>query len=389
MKILFIHNEYGKPSGEEHSLSVLERMLISHGHEIKWFRKSSSEINSLSEKMKVFFLGVYNPFIIKELDSLLQSYRPDVAIVQNLYPYISSLIIKVIKGHRIPIVMRCPNYRLFCPSGLCLDNRGRVCEKCFGKGKELWCVWNNCENNRIKSIGYALRNCYTRMSKNILNGVDVFIVQSVYQKRKFSEQGIDKRKIEILPGVAPEIPVYEYIVGNYCAFVGRVSSEKGIYEFIECAKQCPDIPFKVAGEVSDDFVMPKDLPSNIEFLGFLKEKDLDDFYHYCRIVVVPSKWYEGFPNVLLRAMLHSKPVIATRIGAMPEIIRNGENGLIVEVGNVDELSNCIHNLYTNEDLCKRLGVTGREDLERRYTSELIYDKLENILNMATSNHFKD
>jgi hypothetical protein len=190
MKVLFIHNSYSEktPSGEEHASRELANLLEEHSHEVRWYKRSSDEVRNGLGCIKAFFTGIYNPNSAKKLAKILDEYKPDVAQVQNLYPLISSSIFKILKKRRIPVVMRCPNYRLFCPAGLCLNTSGEVCEKCFG-GKEWNCIKYNCEQNVFKSIGYAIRNWYTRVSQNILNGVDIFIVQSEFQKEKFIEQG--------------------------------------------------------------------------------------------------------------------------------------------------------------------------------------------------------
>lgn len=378
MKILFIHNSYSEknPSGEEYASQELASLLEEHGHEVRWFKRNSDEVRGGFGPIKAFFSGIYNPFSAKALTKVLDDFKPDIIQVQNIYPLLSSSIFKPIKRRGIPVVMRCPNYRLFCPNGLCLSPKDKVCEKCFG-GKEWNCILYNCEKSLLKSIGYALRGWYSRVSRNILDSVVFFIVQSEFQKKKFKGQGIDESQITILPGIAPNVHVDEYKIGEYCAFVGRVSAEKGIYDFIDIARRCPEIPFKVAGKMAPDFVIPKEIPLNLEFVGFLKGKDLDDFYQNSKIVVVPSKWYEGFPNVILRAMMHKKPVISYDIGAMPEIVRVN-NGVIIKTGDLDCLADAVITLYNNNDRCRKLGEEGFENACDNYSKEIIYNQLINI-----------
>lgn len=391
MKVLYIHNEYSRPSGEEHASGEIVDLLREHGHEVRWFKRSSAEIaNSKMGMIKSFFTGIYNFSSAKELEKVLLEYKPDIVQVQNLYPLISTSIFKPLKKHKVPVVMRCPNYRLFCPNGLCLDNSGDVCEKCWGKGKELWCVRKNCVNsNLFKSIGYAARNAYGRISKNILNGVNVFIVQSEFQKKKFESQGIPSHRIGILPGIAPVVTDNENDrIGEDVVFVGRVSAEKGIYEFIDAARSLPNIPFKVAGSLDESFKMPKELPANIEFVGFCKGEALNDLYRKARIIVVPSKWYEGFPNVIVRAMLLKRPVITTNIGAMQSIIDNGINGLLIPPADSLALTKAVNDLWNNTDLCTDMGIKGREKADALYSREEIYNTLMDIYNRAKENRDK-
>ena len=385
MRILYIHNDYAKPSGEEHASGELIQLLREHGHVVEKYSRSSAEIaDSAFGKIKSFFTGIWNPLEAKRLRVYLKRFKPDVAIVQNLYPLLSPSIFKPLKDIHVPVVMRCPNYRLFCPGGLCLDNDGHICEKCFGRGKEWWCIRKNCEKSLFKSVGYAARNAVARKSKAILDGVDVFIVQSAFQKEKFILQGIQGERIGILPGIAPVITESEEEVqiGNWFTFVGRVSEEKGIYEFIEAAKHLPHLTFKVAGNLDGNFKKPTDMPTNVEFTGFLKGRELDDLYRKSRAIVVPRKWYEGFPNVIVRGMLLKRPVITSDIGAMQSIIDNGVNGITVSPGDTRALKKAIEELSKDENKSIEYGLKGYEKASSLYSREQIYLSLQSIINQA-------
>lgn len=390
MKVLYIHNEYARPSGEEHASSELASLLQEHGHKVEWFKRSSAEIaGSRLGMVKSFFTGIYNPYSARQLAIALDNFRPDIVQVQNLYPLLSTSIFKPLKDRNIPIVMRCPNYRLFCPNGLCLDNEGKVCEKCFSGLKEWWCVWKNCEGNHFKSLGYAVRNCYARMTGAILRNVDCFIVQSEFQRQKFIEKGIPIEKIGILPGISPVIEtIGNHDIGDAVTFVGRVSAEKGINEFVEAAKQLAHIPFKVAGNIDSNYHVPNNLPSNIEFLGFVGGENLNDLYRKSRIIVVPSKWYEGFPNVIVRGMLLERPVVTTNIGAMQSIIDDGINGRLVPPGDATRLSMAIEELWGDKEQCVKMGVAGRQKALKLYSRENIYKQLEVIYHRAQQNNME-
>lgn len=385
MRILYVHNEYAKPSGEEHAAGELVRLLQEHGHEVRWFTRSSAEIEgSAFGKIKALAKGVYNPSAARQLDKVLCEFNPDIVQVQNLYPLLSTAIFGPIKQRGIPVVMRCPNYRLFCPNGLCLDNQGKICERCFHGLYEFNCVINNCERSIAKSFGYALRNVFARTSNRIINGVDVFIVQSEFQRQKFIKQGINPDKIMILPGIVPSVNVIgaDSTIGDYVSFVGRVSSEKGIDEFVKAAELCPGIPFRVAGNIDLNYKIPDKLPENLEFVGFLKGDHLDEFYIKSRIIVVPSKWYEGFPNVIVRGMLHSRPVITSNIGAMDSIIDDEVNGLKTPPGDSVNLGQAIAKLWPDKTMCMNMGREGRKKAELLYSRANLYTTLMDIYEHA-------
>ena len=393
MKILYIHNNYkGDNSGEEHAAEGLVRLLEQHGHTVEWYRRSSSELSgSKLKEIKALFSGIWNPFAVRAVKKKLKTFQPDIVQVQNLYPLISPAIIPAIKKAGIPLVMRCPNYRLFCAGGLFLDKQGTVCEVCTSGFRELYGITNNCEKSFFKSSGYALRNFAARRIWGLYTRVDNYIVQSEFQKKKFIANGIDGSKISILPGLTPElsnlsnssngtrdIPIYRDS-GNYVSFVGRVSVEKGIEEFLAAARTLPEIPFAVVGKLESELeYLKQKSPENVLWTGYLKGQDLDNFYASSRMIVVPGKWYEGFPNVITRAMKHAKPVITSRLGAMASIIDHEENGLLVEPGNAGDLAKSIEYLYNQPELCRKLGENGRKKAEEQYSSELIYKKLMEV-----------
>ena len=100
---------------------------------------------------------------------------------------------------------------------------------------------------------------------------------------------------------------------------------------------------------------------------------------------MPSKWYEGFPNVIVRAMLLKRPVITTNIGAMQSIIDNGINGLLIPPADSLALTKAVNDLWNNTDLCTYMGIKGREKADALYSREEIYNTLMDIYNRAKEN----
>lgn len=384
MRILYVHNDYASPSGEEQAVNSLAELMRLHGHEVAWFRRSSEGLHgSASAHAKAFFTGIHNPSAAKALAGELDRFRPDIVQVQNLYPLISPSIFAPIRRRGIPVVMRCPNYRIFCPNGRHLA-KGHVCNLCVGLGHELWCVFRNCEENLFKSVGYAARNAAARMTGRIRNGADVFIVQSRFQRDLFAARGIPIDRIEIVPGLAPPVAEPPWMIGRWVTFVGRLSPEKGIDTFVQAAGIDSDIPFAVAG---DDHSMPgirgRGTP-NVEWLGFLKRAALDAVYGQSRIIVVPSRWYEGFPNVIVQAMMMGRPVICSAIGGLPDIVEDGRTGLLFNPHNVAELAQRIRFLYSRPGLCRQLGIAGREKAQCEYSRDACYERLMAAFGKAMS-----
>jgi len=377
MRVLMIHNEYAKPSGEEHASQAIADLLTQHGHEVDWHRRSSAEIaGSVAGRAKALFTGIYNPCSRRRVKRVLTERDYDVVQVQNLYPLLSPAILGPVRRAGVPLVMRCPNYRVFCPNGLHLV-KAQVCERCLGFGREAWCILRNCERSPLKSTGYAIRNAVARVSGMIVRNVNVFIVQSEFQKGRFAAGGIEPDRMVVVSGVTPRSAEDEPPgTGRTISFVGRLSEEKGITDFIDAARELPDLEFAVAGDTAGADALVAAAPPNVRFAGFVSGADLETFYRETKVFVCPSKWYEGFPNVITRAMVAGKPVVTSRIGALPEIVDDGETGLVFTPGDVNELVDRIRRLAGDAAMCRALGAAGREKAARLYCEDAVYRKLE-------------
>ena len=381
MRILIAHNEYGKPSGEEHAVRAIAGILQSHGHQVNLFLRSSAEIQSTSVKVRAFFSGIYSPKAKREMLATLSESQPDLVQVQNLFPFLSPSILDACRQAGVPVVMRCPNYRLFCPNSLLLSH-GKICERCLG-GKEYWCVLRNCERSYCKSLGYAVRNAVARISGRILDNVEVFITLSEFQRNRFIDAGLAPDRVEILPNAVPAVNgAPSDGPGELITFVGRASPEKGIEDFVAAARVLPKFPFAVAGATERMPELVRGSPANLRWLGFLNEQALNDAYRQSRIIVMPSRCFEGFPNVITRAMVMAKPVVASRLGPVPEIVEEGNTGLLFQAGCVEDLAQKITALYSDPPRCCQMGEAGKARALALYSPDIVYERLMQIYSKA-------
>jgi glycosyltransferase involved in cell wall biosynthesis len=163
------------------------------------------------------------------------------------------------------------------------------------------------------------------------------------------------------------------------AFLGQIRDIKGVPDFITMARKIPDpnARFLIAGECRD----PKKFPgsyseqdikemaggdSRICYIGYVKE--VENVYHTADIVVVPSRWQEPLGLINLEASACRKPVVATRVGGIPEVVEDGVNGYLVEPGDVDALAARVAELIADPSLRARMGEAGRARVERDFTS---------------------
>ncbi len=94
----------------------------------------------------------------------------------------------------------------------------------------------------------------------------------------------------------------------------------------------------------------------------------------CKFTVVPSIWYENCPFSIIEALTMGKPVIGSNIGGIPELVKNEENGFTYEYSNTIELAKKMKELFTNEELTKKLGENAKINAKKAYAKDTYYDK---------------
>ena len=382
MKCLVIHNEYGRFSGEEAVLRDIRALLEGNGHVVTPFIRRSDEIpHMLFGEARAFFSGIYSVSSRRRMRRLLAECRPDVVQVQNLFPLISPSVLPECTRAGIPIVMMLPNYRLTCPSGLHM-REGCVCEKCTG-GREYWCAVNNCEGSFLKSVGYAARSYIARKCRLFRDNVTVYYALTEFQRQRMLDDGVRPDRIGVIPNMVMPVALHgDPPLGDYVAYAGRVSPEKGVDTLIAAARQLPDVQFKAAGSFDRMPAILDGAPPNFQFLGHLNGHKLHDFYGAALMLVLPSKCFEGLPIVAVEAMMLAKPVVCSRIGGLPEVVEGGVTGLLFEPGNSDELADSIRYLWERPELCRTMGEAGRRKALTEYSPQKYYERLMAIYRKA-------
>lgn len=384
MKVLLVHNDYGKYSGEEAVVDKMAGMLPPIGYEVAQLRMTTADAReSLMGKIRGFVSGIYCPGGVKAMREAIRRESPDVVNVHNLYPFISPAALKECRKAGVPVVMTVHNFRIMCPTGLFMrDNR--PCEMCLERGNEWGCVKYNCEHSRLKSIGYAARNAVARTGRYYRDCVDMFACITDFQRRKLIQAGFPPEKIVVIPNSMDVPPLTDCEAGNYVAYSGRISREKGVDMIIEAARRHPDIPFKLAGAVRDTDLVA-DLPSNVELTGYLSGEKLRDFYANARFFVMASRWYEGFPMTILEAARFAKPMVAPDHGGFTEIIGRGDDaiGILVSPGNSISLSNAVYELWSSFSMIQQLGWKAYDKLKHTYSIDVVSAQWSKLLDKIT------
>jgi len=383
MKVLQLYNQYRSLfGGEETVVRLIARLVEKSGGEARLLMRSSRGLDqSFRGRARAFASGIYNPFAYRDVMDYLTSFRPDIAHVHNLYPLFSPSVLVALRRSGVPVVMTVHNHFHTCPRAdhLC---KGRICERCVG-GREYHCALHNCRDNFIESVGYAARSATARKFRLFVDNVAVVIALNQFAKNRLVKAGFDAERIVVLPNMVdvPDNPT-DASQGRYAVFSGRMSPEKGVATLLEAARRTPEIPIRLVGGGPTLGEHMAEAPSNATFLGQIAENGVREEYRGARLLVVPSQWFEGCPLVILEAMSHGLPVIASRIGGLPEIVDDGVSGLLFDPGDPRDLAERIHRLWSDPGLCRRMGAAGRHKVEREFSLSAYWKRLEAIYHTA-------
>jgi len=249
----------------------------------------------------------------------------------------------VLKKYNVPVVMTVHDYRLICPAYTFTNGKGTVCEKCLASHSFWRCITGRCSKNNLpNSILLAADSYYRKYFHQPVELIGRFIFVSKFSQRKH---------IEACPGFLPKSTfLYNFTLfennapahgkEDYILYFGRISAEKGIATLIKAAHQAA-VPLKVAGAGPLLEDLRKQGGSEVEFLGFQTGDALKKLIRRARFVAVPSEWYENNPLSIIESMSLGTPVIGSRIGGIPELVRDGETGFLFEAKSSASLENAL------------------------------------------------
>lgn len=267
---------------------------------------------------------------------LLRDHRPDIAHLHSINHQLTPSILRVLREERVPVVMTLHDYKLVCPAYTMLAD-GRICESCSG-GKFFRAVTTNCRG-RARSPLLAAESYLQHRLRRSYDDVALFLSPSHFLADKFREMGFEYR-VEVLANPAsPPVFTGDVARGKHLLFVGRAVPEKGLRTLCAAALRS-GAHMKIVGdgpqlpELQEDFGHY----ANIEFLGRVAPETAQRMMAEATAVLVPSEWYENQPMVILEAFAQGTPVIATDLGGNPELVREGETGLLYEAGDVAALA---------------------------------------------------
>lgn len=412
MKIALVHYRYFQGDGPERYFFNIKEILEKNGHITAPFSIHNSR-NLPEERYERYFLEAIDDEVhfgdktglsaSKALRSVarmiwsvearekfarfLDDFRPDVVYIMQYHNKISPSILGAARKRGIPVVHRISDFQYMCPNALFFSG-GKICEECL-KGNSIACIKQRCVHGSLAQSAVKLAAKKLHDALNVTGKIDAFVVPSAFTLSKLYEYGIPKEKLHHIPTfyngpVTDSEPVAE----PYFLYIGRIAEQKGMWTLVKAFAKS-GLPLKIIGTSADDLEarMKQYLAGRnhkIEFLGYMPFDKITAHLKQCIATVVPSEWYDNFPNTILESFAFNKPVVASRIGSLLETVEDGVTGLTFPPGDVDALIAATRRLADNPAESLLMGSEASSRIRNVYSPEEHYKALMSLFSTLTA-----
>ena len=399
MKILYAFNYYREHGGENQWYRSEPELFESRGHQVSIYSRDNRELDKLNvlQKAALFWRTSWSEETYQAIRKILRENRPDIVHVYNTIVLISPSIFYACRDEGVPAVQTLYNYRPVCPVGTFLRDH-HICEECLEHS-----LWRNVQHacyrgSRVQSAALSLSLQRHRKMGTWRNCISAFIVPTPFMKAKLARGGLPAEKIVVKPNWhAPDPGVRIGVGESTVLYVGRLTSEKGIGVLLRTWKAAspgtvPGLRIIGDGPVREEVAafVTANPKANVQYLGRRSHDEVIDEMKRAGALVIPSLWYEAFPHTILEASACGVPILASRLGTLPDVIDDKVTGLLFNPNDSADLAEKIRALFSNSDsnaLRERLGCAAREKFLRKYTADRAYELLTEVYEQAITRRY--
>jgi len=281
----------------------------------------------------------------RSMRGLVEKFRPEIAHLHAPSRYLTPSILRPLEAAGVPVVMTLHDFKPWCTNRLFFAH-GAPCERCRG-GRHVQALLTGCvQNSRLKSA-VGMVEGYLHDGLHAYRAVRLWIAPSRFVRDKAIEHGVAPERLRVLPHgldrIAGEDAPIEIPEGPYALFTGRLSLEKGVRLLPGIAARIAPVPLVVVGDgpLFGELETAARETSNLRALGYRSDEELATLRRRAAAVVVPSLFYEHFCYTAAEAMLDARPVAASRVGAIPELVEHEVTGLLAPAGDADALGTAL------------------------------------------------
>lgn len=387
-KILIVHNYYQLPGGEDIVVDNEKKLLEEHGHNVFFYGRNNAELNNMNvlQKLMLPINMIFNLKTYREIRALIQDKHIDIVHVHNTLLLISPSVYYAAVSCGIPVVQTIHNFRLLCP-GATFYREGHICEECVKKG--LGCaVKHGCyRGSRTQSLACVISTKFHRMT-GILKKIN-YICLTDFNRRKLLGSGQFKgNRIFVKPNFIINngafVPTEKR--KNQIVFAGRMEKLKGLDVMLSAWKQMGNDapPLIICGKGPMETwcrqYTAKNKLRNVKMVGFISNQEVQRLVAESKALILPTRWYEGFPMSIVEAFAAGTPVLCSDLGNPGCIVENGISGIKFPVNDIDGLAKAVLEIYQY----KKIHETTLGVYLKNYTPESNYLQLSKIYRQAFS-----
>lgn len=380
--------------GSDRYMVELYQLLADRGHRVIPFAVSHPA--NLPSKWSGFFprdLDFRNPSLVdvarfiysgearRQLARMLDLSSVNIAHLNIFYGKLTGSILSEFRRREVPVVQTLHEYRLVCPVST-LERGGALCNGC-SLGNYWRAAVHRCNRRSyLRSLISAVESQVNAALAGV-GGVQRYIAVSEFQRRTLIARGVEEQRIVTIHNFTkiPELAV-SMSSAAYFLYAGRVERIKGIMTLLAASSMVRDVPLLIAGDgegmaEAHAFVESHRL-SHVSFLGWVSPERAGELMAGALCTILPSEWPETFGLTLVETLARGRPVIGSRIGGIPEVIDEGEDGFLFEPGDGGQLSELLVWFRDHPGEALEMGLRGRRRVERLFSPETYYEKLRYV-----------
>ncbi len=372
MKILQLFSRYKEYGGEEGSVYRIGDALSAE-FDVGTFLASSTDLFSGGfVKQGIGTLKAFSNWsLVRQLRRYQKLGRYDCWLIHNVFPAMSPSVYSLAFELGVPVIQYLHNYRMGCVNGFFM-NHGEPCQLCM-RGNFFPAFRTACWHESHIQSGIMGAIMMRTRGLELFDRIHHWVAISEAQRQEHIKMGIPEEKISVVHHfLEPEAPPPAYPEDGDVIFVGRLSHEKGVHQLLmaweriqRCGRQLWIVGDGPERGRLETMVQSRSL-RNVKFTGFLDHASMAEIWGRAACSILPSIWKESFGMVILEAWAKGRPVVANRIGALPELIDEGVNGLLTDPSSPQAMADAILTILQNPGLGASMGSQGHTKLVNQF-----------------------
>ena len=387
MRILYAHCFYRIPGGEDrHVRDQVD--LVSRAHDVEVISEANVD---LAEGPVTAARMLYSRAKKQHVGAIIDRFAPDVVHVHNAYPSLGPAVLLAARERGVPVVMTVHNFRLRCPNGF-MFTEGAMCHRCES-GLYVNAIVHRCFPTKKQAGAYAAILWAHRFVMRLEERIARFIAPSEFMGQRLLEWGIGEERVRVIRHFVPSAGSSgsDPRIGSYGAFLGRLSSEKGLDILLAALHRAGDPPFLIVGDgphrrALEDLARKLRL-ANTRFLGWRSHDEVGELVAAARYVAIPSVSEENAPLAALEALAAARPLLVSESGGLPELVATGA-GVVSRPGDEIDISDKITLLMEDDELCRRASTEALTFARRWLDPERHLAGLESLYRELSTNEAK-